>query len=51
MSSSGSTLPPDSTATAGVGNRSGWSISAATAAAPGRLDDELGPLDEHEQRP
>ena len=27
-------LPPESTATAGVGNRSGWSRTAATATAP-----------------
>ena len=33
-STSGSTLPPESTATTGVGNRRGCSSSAATAAAP-----------------
>ena len=47
----GSMLPPDSTATTGVANRCGYSISAATPAAPGGLDDQLRPLEAVQQRP
>src|SRR5918997_240631 len=42
-STSGSMLPPESTATAGVANRRGCSSSAATAAAPAGAPRRLHP--------
>ena len=48
--SSGSMLPPESTTTVGVANAFGSSSSAATADRTRRLHDELGPLEQHQQR-
>ncbi len=50
-SSSGSMLPPESTATAGVSKAVGCVQDRRHRRRPGRLDDHLGPLDQRQQRP